>query len=130
MGDSFKILVNPPFKMEWDGQEYDVKKANLEQVALFQQRSNESLKNGTGGNDTRLAAYAIWLILSKVIPDITEQEILEKVSGDTDLMELFVSLGFMNPARFQTAMKAALSPSTTENSGATSVTEQDGLPNK
>lgn len=125
MADSFLKLVNPSYSLEWNDKSYQVKKATLEQIAQYQQRAEQYVNEKQAGSDMRLAAYAIYLVLSKVIPNLTEQEVLENTAGDLDLVTLFTTLGFMNPARFQAALTVA-SPSTTVSSGQLSPIEADG----
>lgn len=126
---SFLVLANPSFKFEWNGKTYDCKKANLKQVAAFTARSKELIEAKDDASEQKLIAFCIAEILKASDPSITEEFVMENTPGDVTSMDVFISLGFMNTAKFQAAMEVATSL-TTESSGPTSVTEPDGLPTK
>lgn len=128
MDDTLYKLVNPSFDFEWNGEVFHVKKANLSKVFQYQQRARELSKAGDAGTDLKLAAYAIYLVLLDVKPDITEEQVLQNTSGDVDVIELFIRLGFLNPTKVKTALQ--IMSQTGDKSSLPSQKEPDGLLNK
>lgn len=96
-------LTNSDIKFSFDGKEYSVKKANLQQVIEFQRKAREITDEKDAGADMRIAAYAIYLILNSTDKNITETQILEKCPGDIDIMQVFTQLGFMNQQKAKMA---------------------------
>lgn len=96
-------LVNVNFPFSFDGKEYHVKKANLEQVILFQRKSAEIA--GDASVDLMMAAYAIYLILYAVDKNVTEEFVKENCPGDIDVVAILSQLGFMNQQKVEAMQK-------------------------
>lgn len=130
MSDSLLKLTNPPFSLDFDGKTYEVKRASLQKVVLYQQKALElSKEGGSAAREPKLIAYCLFLVLKDVIPELTEQDILDKTPGDLSTMEVLTTLGFINPAKAKTLlqMMTANQEETTPDSSAPSPTEPDGL---
>lgn len=95
-------LTNAPFKIEFDGAEYEVQKANLSKIAQYQARRAQYLEAKEGGWEAKLIAFCIFLVLKDSIPGLTEDQVLEKTPGDLDGLELMYTMGFMRPAKVKT----------------------------
>ena len=126
--DTLYKLTNPSFDFEWNGAVYHVKKANLQKVVQYQQRARELVEQGSKGTEIKLAAYALYLVLLDVKPDVTEQEVLDNTPGDIDVLDLLVRLGFLNPTRITTALQKL--KQTGEKYLSQSQTELDGHQDK
>ena len=103
--NSLLKLVNPPFQIEFKGQDYDVHKANLSKVVLYSQRVSELSEAGAKNTDPLLVSYALYLILKDAIPELTEQDVLDNVPGDIEVFATLVSLGFVNPTKAKTLLQ-------------------------
>ncbi len=131
MDDVLLKLTNAPFSIEFDGSIYQIRKANLEKAILFRNKQQELISNG--GGDFDLASYALWLVLSDVIPGITQADVIKKTPADIDVLPLLVTLGFMSPQQAQRAgmiQLEAVKKSIGNNSSQESQNEQDGPQNK
>lgn len=97
-------LINPEFDFEFAGSTYKVKKANLSQIILFQKRFAELTEQKDASIEKKIAGYCVYLILSGVKADATE----EWVNGNlpdvemTDILEYF---GFMNRQKVELLRK-------------------------
>lgn len=94
-------LTNASIPFTFDGKEYEVKKANLQQVILFQRRAKEIGDEKDAGGDLLMASYALWLILRESDPTLTEDNILNKCPGDLDVMAILSQLGFMSQQKVE-----------------------------
>jgi hypothetical protein len=101
MDTSLLKLVNPEFDIEFMGKVYHLKKASLRKTMEYQIRAGE-LKNDPG-SDAKLIAYAFYIMLKDQIPDLTEEIALDNVPGDSDAIEILVTLGFLSPSKIATA---------------------------
>ena len=97
--DSLLKLTNQPFQIEFNGKEYVVKKATLQQVArYFGQMQSLSKEEGNDiEKGAKGIAYALYLILSPVDNTITEDYIIENLPN-VNPNELLTTLGFLVPA--------------------------------
>ncbi len=118
-------LVNPPFSFTWNEKTYEVKKANLSQVVLYQARVKQIIDEKKDGAEALIAAYCIWLILKDKEDGLTEQFILDNTPGAIDLVDLLTTLGFVKPTKETAILKTPVP--TTPDSSQPSVIEQDGL---
>ncbi len=126
MDNTLFTLVNPEFDFSWNGTVYHVRKANLEKIVMYQERAKSLAEIKDVSGEIKLTGYCIYLILRDVIPDITEQQIMEQAPGDIDTLGTMLNLGFLNPMR----MKALLPTNkiqTGDSSLSSSQSEQDGL---
>jgi len=119
--DILKRLVNPPLSLEWDGKQYEVKKANLSQVIQYRTRLNQYVESKEAAADQKLAGYCLWLILKDHIPGLTEEQVLENVSGEigtsaAGVLALLTELGFVSPEKETAIPTEVQSPPTTESS--------------
>lgn len=103
MTDAIK-LTNTTIPFEFNGKEYQVKRANLSQIIDFQRKGYEIGKEQDAGSEPRLAAYAIFLVLNAVDKNITEQEVLDNCP-EVDLAEITVQLGFMSQQKMDSLQK-------------------------
>lgn len=94
-------LTNTSIPFEFNGKEYQVKRANLTQIIDFQRKAYEIGKEHDAGGDLRIAAYAIWLVLNAVDKDITEQDVLDNCPS-VELSEVAVTLGFWSQQKMAT----------------------------
>lgn len=88
-------LTNTTIPFTFDGKEYQVKRANLNQIIQWQRKAFEIGKENDAGADPRIAAYAIWVILNSVDKNITEEDVLEKCPA-VELSDVLITLGFMS----------------------------------
>ena len=123
MSDLLLKLTNPKVKILWQDTEYEVHKANLAKVALLQKRIRELAEGNEPSADARMSAYAIYLILKEVLPEITEDEVLQKTQGNIDATDLLVQLGFLSPPKTE---PEALKKLITDNSLSQSPAEPAG----
>lgn len=134
--DTLIKLTNPEFPLEFAGVTYNVRKANLDKVVKYMQRMEEYRASGEPATVTgpKIISYCVWLILSTVKPDLTEQEVYDNIPGDVDATQLLVQLGFLNPKRAEMGLKTTTvvqKPAPiSEPSLPLSPTEQDGTPTK
>ncbi len=130
MTDSLYKLVNPEFTFEWNGQSYEVKKASLQKVVLYQERARQLAESKDLSWEIKLTAYCIFLVLKDKIPDLTEEFVLDNTQGNIDFVELMVTLGFVNPTRAEALLRATGKLPTGQASSQESPTGQDGLQEK
>lgn len=112
-------LVNPKFSFEFNGKQYEVRKANLEKAVQYQSKVAELSSSADISSHLRLVAYCIYLVLKDVEPSITEQEVLDNTPGDIDPVECLTNLGFINQRKAETAKNiedALLRKATSDNS--------------
>lgn len=119
-------LINPEFDFEWNGEMFHIKKANITKVVQYQQRARELAEKNEVSTELKLGAYALYLVLKESKPDLTEEFVLENTPGDIDVLDLFVRLGFLNPARIKAALQ--ILSQTGDKSLSPSPKEQDGNP--
>jgi hypothetical protein len=100
--DSLPNILNTEFPFEFDGGTYQVKKASLRKISLYQQRLKTL--QGQDGADPLIAAYCIFLTLRDALPELTEDFVLDNV-GDVDVLSLLTTLGFINPDKLKMAMR-------------------------
>jgi hypothetical protein len=105
MNDTLYQLVNPPITFKFAGKEYQVKKANLEKALLYQRRLKELNEQKATSPELRLSAYAIFIVLKDVDPEITEDFVLQNTPADIDVLECLTMLGFMSPQQMERARK-------------------------
>lgn len=103
MPDGLK-LTNSKIKVEFDGKEYEVNRANLALIAELQRKGVEIAKEKDAGADSRLAAYAIYLVLKPALPELTEDEVFQK-SPAIELQDVLVALGFVNQQKMAILQK-------------------------
>ena len=123
-------LTNPQFDIEFDGNKYTVRKANLDKFVQYQARVAELIKIQDPAKDVKVTAYCIYLILRDVYKDITEKEVLDKTPADIDVIETLTELGFINPRKIERArqiQEETIKRLITEKSLPTSPKEQDGV---
>ena len=112
-------LTNPEFEFEFAGQNYTVRKANLDKAVQYQEKVKELMGNKDAGSDLKLVAYCIYLILKDQITDLTFEQVMQGTPADIDVVECLVTLGFINPKKAEVTKKieeAIAKNSTTENS--------------
>lgn len=124
MDQTLYTLVNPEFDFNWNGQNYHVRKANLEKVVKYQERARTLAKDGDQSGEMKLVAYCIYLILQDAIPELTEEQVMKEAPGDIDSLELMIRLGFLNTARVKALLPTATQ--TGDKSSSPSPSEQDG----
>lgn len=133
MNDNVIQLINPPFEFRLADKTYTVRKANIEQAVRFHARLIEYAKKEDIASDLKLAAFAIYLILSKVDTAITEDYVLENVPGDINVADILLTLGFMTPQSVEAVantQKIVMEKLSSANSLHSSQNEQDGRPDK
>lgn len=89
-------LINAPFPLEFAGETYQVKKANLEKVILFQTRMTELTNKEDAALEYKMAGYCLFLVLKDVKTDVTEEWVLENAPGDVPFAQIVEQFGFMN----------------------------------
>ncbi len=92
-------LTNPTIIFKFNDKEYQIKKANLEQVILFQRKVIElgnQENTDKSEQDLKLITYSVYLLLSQYDHDLLEEEIAKSIRGDIDTVELLKQLGFLN----------------------------------
>lgn len=115
-----KIIANAPFKFEFADKTYEVKKANIRQAILFQDRVKELTDSKDSSTDLRMAAYAIFLALHDVDKNVTEDFVFDNAPGDIDVMETIATLGFMSQQKVA-AMKRIRDTLAPQSGGESSV---------
>lgn len=98
-------LLNPEFTFKFAGKDYLVRKANLKQGILYQDKVQELLEHKTASVDLQLVGFCIWLILKEADPTITEDYVLNNTPADIDVVGTLTVLGFMNPKQGETARR-------------------------
>ncbi len=103
-------LTNVETPFTFNGKDYQIKKANLQQVILFQRQAKVIGEEKDAGGDLRMLAYAIYLALNAIDKNVTEDYILENCPGDIDVVAVLTQLGFMNQqkAELMTKLRDAL----------------------
>lgn len=94
-------LINREMPFSFAGQEYEIKRATLQQVIEFQRRAKEIGDENDAGGDLRIAAYAIFLILNGQDKNITEDFVVNNCPGDLDVMDALAKLGFMSQQKVE-----------------------------
>jgi len=94
--DEGQTMTNTEFDFFFGGKTHKVKKVNLRQVMDFQRKVAEIQKDKDPAADSRMAAYAIYIVLHSIDANITEDYILDNASGEIDLLETITKFGFMN----------------------------------
>lgn len=105
MADSLIKLTNPPFNIEYKEKNYEVRKASLTKIVLYNARVQELAEKGVKNSDPELLGYAFFLILKEAIPDLTEEDVMQNVPGDTEVVDTLIHLGFVNPTKAKTLLK-------------------------
>lgn len=106
-------LINPTFTFTLDGKEYKVKKANLEQVQLFQKWFNDLSNENDPALESKTASYCIYLILKDVQEEgvsITQDWVNKNVPGDLNLADIIETFGFMSREKVETLRKILNAP--------------------
>ncbi len=98
MNDLVK-LTNPEFELEFDGASYRVRKANLGQAVEYQQKIKELTTAKDPAMDLKLAAFCIYLVLRNKIDNLTEKDVLDKTPADIEVIDVLITLGFINPKK-------------------------------
>lgn len=99
MDNTLLELLNVEFVFKFAGKNYSVRKANLKQGILYQQRIKELVADDSAGVDLRLAAYAIYLVLKEHDPSTTEDFVLDNTPAELDVPKILGALGFMSPSQ-------------------------------
>lgn len=89
-------LISAPFPLDFAGEKFEVKKANLEKVILFQTRFTELTEKKDPALESKMAGYCIFLALQGVKEGVTEQWVLDNCPGDISMIDVVDQLGFMN----------------------------------
>lgn len=97
--DKLSIFLNISFDLEFGGKVYTVKPANITDAILYQKKLQELADEKNPAIDLELAVYALYLILKKVDPQITEEYIKEHCPANINTFEVIEKLGFMSPQR-------------------------------
>lgn len=92
-------LLNPDFVFKFAGKEYSVRKANLRQGLLYQQKVKELLDAKSASVDLQLVSYCIYLVLKETDKSITEDFVQDNAPADINILETLTTLGFMNPGQ-------------------------------
>lgn len=112
-----EILTNIEFDFLFNGKTYKIKKATLRQVIDFQRKVADITKDKDPSGDLRMAAYAIYLALHAIDNTITEDDVLDKMPGDIDVMDVFARLGFMSQQKVELMAKLRNSLAKDQSSG-------------
>lgn len=89
-------LINAEFPLDFGGETYQVKKANLEKVILFQTRFNDLTEAKDPAYESKMAGYCLYLVLRDVKKDVTEEWVSQNVPGDITMIDVIEQFGFMN----------------------------------
>lgn len=109
-------LTNAEFPLEFNGKTYQVRKANLRQVMLFQRRVKEITDEKDPAADLRMAAYALFLVLSPLEPSMTEDSVADECPGDLDVVSTLSTLGFMSRQKVEALGRIPAPPTGGESS--------------
>lgn len=93
--DSLK-LINAEQPLDFNGETFQVKKASLAKVILFQTEFNKLSDAKDPAIETKMAAYCLYLILKDVKLDVTPEWVLDNVAGDINFADVVEQFGFMN----------------------------------
>ncbi len=88
-------LINPVFDFEFAGEVLKVKKATLDQVILFQTKFNELTEAKDPAVEKKMAAYCLFLVVSRVKPEATEQWVMEN-TPDVEMPDVVEQFGFLS----------------------------------
>jgi len=115
-------LINAPFPLEFAGERFEVQKANLEKVILFQARFNKLTDEKDPAIEARMAGYCIYLALRDVKPGVTEEWVNSNVPGTIEFADVVEQLGFMSGQKVEILRKVLKrnSPETNQQAGPTS----------
>jgi hypothetical protein len=101
-------LINPKFVFKFGDKEYQVKKANIEQVVQYQLRVEDLNKDTTklsSVKELEIMVYCVYLLLRVDDPTVTEDYVRNNLPGGLDGLTLLTTLGFIDPARLQLVQK-------------------------
>ena len=101
-------LVNPSFVFSFNGKEYTIRKASLEQVVQYQIKVSELSKEDIpeAVKELKIVSYCIFLVLKNSKEsnlEITEDYILNNCPGDVDTLDILGKLGFISPEKIRLA---------------------------
>jgi hypothetical protein len=99
--DEAEVMTNAEFDYQFAGKTYKVKRVSLKQVMEFQRKVLEINKEKDGTEESRMASYAIYVILHKIDSSITEEYVTENAPGDADIMDIIVRFGFMSQRKME-----------------------------
>lgn len=97
-------LINPAFDFEFAGTVYQVKKATLDKIILFQTKFNELTTVKDPALEKRLAVYSLFLVLkdaTPTIPNLTEDWVAAN-TPDVEMMDVIEEFAFMNRQKVET----------------------------
>ncbi len=104
MNENGLRLINPIFDFDFDGHTYQVRKASLEKVILFQTRFTQLTDAKDPAVEKKIAAYCIYLTLRDAIPEITEEKVAQTIP-DVEMPDVVEYLGFMNRQKVELLRK-------------------------
>ena len=129
---TFISLANPSFTFLFGDKEYQIKKANIEQVAQYQQKIVELSKDEgiiPSVKDLEITSYAVYLSLKVCDSTVTLEYVKQNLPGSVDGLSLLTQLGFIDPQKAD-AVKKLQEKLILNVSSQTLQTEPDGLQKK
>ncbi len=101
-------LINAPFTFEFNDTKYEVKRANIEKVILFQTRFSELADKNDPAIEQKMAGYCIFLALKDVKTDVTEEWVNQNTPGDVVAADIIEHLGFMSRQKVEVLRRVLL----------------------
>lgn len=98
-------LTNSEFEFEFNGTVYNIRKANLDKAAQYQQKVKELTEAKDPQADSKIIAFCISLVLQEKDNAITSEFVMQNAPADIDPVECLTMLGFINPKRLEATRK-------------------------
>jgi hypothetical protein len=101
-GQSLIDLTNPAFTFKFADREFQIKKANIEQIQQYLIRLQDLSKDTVLlplVRDLSIVSYCIFLVLHKADKTVAEDFVKENMRGDVDPIQVLTTLGFMTPTQ-------------------------------
>lgn len=114
-------LINPSFQIEFAGAKYDVRKATLDKIILFQTRFAELAKVNDPAFESKIAGYCLYLILKDAKPDATEEWVMQSAPA-LEMADVLEQFAFMSRQKAEVIRKLSQrnAPGQTDQTGESS----------
>lgn len=94
-------LVNPEFDFEFMGEQFRIRKANLDKAIQYQTKVKELNDAKDPSAHLGIVAFCVYIMLKEKKPDLTEAIVRENIPGDVDPLDVLTKLGFISPDRME-----------------------------
>lgn len=125
-------LLNPSFVFKFADKEYQIRKANIEQVQQYITKMKELSADKDlipAVRDLEIVSFCLYLLLKKADQTVTEDFVKENLPGNIDGLVILGQLGFIDPQKVE-LLKKLQDQLISENSSYLLRSEPDGHPTK